>query len=42
MSSMYFIVDWFVFDVAEHNKLPAYTWKDDIKERERDVPNSKL
>lgn len=31
-----------VWHVPEHNKLPAYTWKDDIKERERDVPNSKL
>lgn len=32
-----------VFCIAEHNKLPAYTWKNDIDLHDRDdVPNSKL
>lgn len=31
------------YQVPEHNKLPAYTWKDDIEVRNHDdVPNSKL
>jgi len=32
----------FVFCITEHNRLPAYTWKDDIKQRELDAPKSKL